>query len=169
MRKSVLLGGMIASSALSIASPALANPIASPVLGAPVNVTGAISTTVLGFLFNATCNVTMSGTVTSVGTATTPGVVTFTSGTATDIPGGAVCNDQTLGTVTFPIIARTTSQSVLTIDQLKLTTPLGTCTKNNVPVAWNNSTSGGTISTAAGICTSVTGTLQTVSSPIVIG
>ncbi len=165
--KAIVKTALMATALFGMASPSMANPIASPALNAPVNVTGQITVVVLG-LVTATCNITMTGTVTSVGTSTVPGVVTFTSGTATDLPGKSDCNSSSTGAVSYPIIARATSTSVVTIDQLKLTTPIGTCTKNNATVAWNNATAGGTISTNAGICTSLTGTLQTVSTPIVI-
>ncbi|MES2056524.1 MAG: hypothetical protein V4564_11355 [Pseudomonadota bacterium] len=163
----ILQKAVAAFACLAMTSPAMANPIAYPALGAPVNVTGRVSFSVLG-LVNVACDITMRGEVTSVGTSTVPGVVTFYSGTATDLPGKSDCNSAT-GTVSYPIIARTTSKFAVTIDRLELNTPIGTCAKNNVVVSWNNSLSNGAFSTTAGICTSVIGTLQTVSNPIIIG
>ncbi len=133
----------------------MANPIASPGLGQAVNVTGTFAV----FTGPPVCTLSMSGTVTTVGTATIPGVVTFTSG-STSGPPGCVSSGFTTAVLT------TTSMTQLVITGGPIVpTPIGagaifsygTETYNNV----------------TGVITSSSflypGTFQTVSSQLVIG
>lgn len=160
---SMMKKAIFAIAALGMSTaPAYAATISSPAVSASADVTsGSVAVTIWG-LFSVTCGVTMDGSVTS----TTQ--VTFTSGTSTGTncnsgPGGA-------GAVQYPIVANSTSTSVITVDHFHLTTPVGVCEWYDVPLNYNNSTGVATIPSglADGPCSSISGTLQTGNSQVVL-
>ncbi len=135
--------------------PSYANPIASPALGQIVQASGPVTFGVTSF-GTQTCTWSMTGSVTTVGTSTVPGVVTFTTGSLS----GPGCVSPSFS-ITYPVVLRTISLATVRVDQLKINTPLGTCTKNNFVWLFNNSARVITIpGTAFAICT-IVGTMDT--------
>ncbi|MDK2760102.1 MAG: hypothetical protein KYX64_01935 [Sphingopyxis sp.] len=164
---------LIAMIALSLsATPAFAGgKVVSPGVGGSVDVvddnSSVMSATVLGFI-TVKCYIGMTGTVTATGSTapTTPsvnGTARYTSGTARDFPGYSGCNSGPggAGAVTYPINVEAISATQIRVQTLQIATPIGTCTKNNVVLNWNNTTKIATMpSTSAAPCTSVSGTLH---------
>lgn len=160
--KALSCSTLIALAAISTPTASYANPIASPSLAQGVSISGTISVNIFG-LGLQTCNVAMTGRVESMGSATVPGYVEFTSGSLS----GAGCNSSALA-ITYPIYLKTISMTQVQMSELWLITPIATCKKSNVNWAYNNSTGVATIGpTSIGICT-FSGYLQTYSSPLVI-
>jgi hypothetical protein len=140
---------ILALACFGLATPAMANPIASPALGQAVSLSGTLIQTI--GIGSRICNLTMSGSVTSVGTATTPGVVTFNSGTLSG-PGCQPTN--------IPIVLRTISTNQVSIDLLSITG--GTvCPRSNLVLPYNNATGVVTMpSTTFSPCATMSGTLH---------
>ncbi|MGL3821813.1 hypothetical protein [Sphingopyxis sp. R3-92] len=168
---------LIALLALSMgATPAMAGKVTAPAVGVPGNLvvvddnTSIVSATVLGFI-TVKCYVGMGngdGTVLTTGSTlpTTPsvnGTGRFGSGTARDYPGFTGCNSGPggAGAVTYPINVEAVSPTQIKVATLQIVTPIGTCTKNNVLLGWNNTTKVATLpTTSAGVCTNVSGSLH---------
>ncbi|MGH6613146.1 hypothetical protein [Sphingomonas sp.] len=145
-----------------IATPALANPITSPTLGQPVTLAGSLTISVFG-LGTSTCTAVLNGAVTSVGSASVPGVVTFTSG---GIAGPTGCSSNNFA---YPVVVRTVSKTLVRVDNLILATPVGNCSKALVDLNYNNATGAATLPTTNMPPCILSGTLQTLLSQLVIG
>ncbi|MES2058069.1 MAG: hypothetical protein V4564_19185 [Pseudomonadota bacterium] len=147
-------------------TPAMANPIASPGPGATVHLQGfMVIKLTQPVQTQSICNIYMTGTVTSVGTATSSGVVTFTSGYVTHQSGVINCLDFSF---VYPYVARTNTGTNLRVDRLEIVPPIGaSCVKNNLDISYN-APSASFATQAFGTCL-VSGSFQSMSNQLFIG
>lgn len=116
---------------LAGSGPAISRTIASPAAGTAINASGTLTVDVLG-LYKTTCNITMSGIITSAGTATTAGEITFTSGTST----GLGCSFP--GTrIDYPLIFKTTGYLTWNTGLMTVRTSVADCYYNNMTIFSN--------------------------------
>lgn len=121
-----MIGRVLAGLAcLGASGPAIANTIASPVVGTTIYANGTLNVNIFG-LGNVKCNAFLTGSVTNAGSATTPGQITFTSGFFTNTPSSTQCGINKVELI-FPIVIKSTSYTLWTIDTLTVSSPLSQC------------------------------------------
>lgn len=115
---------------LGASGPAIASTIASPGVGTTIYANGTLNVNIFG-LGNVKCNAFLAGSVTNAGSGTTPGQITFTSGSFTNTPSATQCGIGKVELI-FPIVIKSTSYSSWIIDTLTVSSPLSQCVYHNL-------------------------------------
>lgn len=133
---------------ISMATPAVADPILAPPLNTQIVGGGTLAVTVIST--QTVCIFSLTGRITQMGTSTTPGEITFTSVPAI----GAGCGYGGIMPI-GPIKLKTTSPTSWTFSQFKINHPYGQCDFANTTADYYNTPKKIIVNASSGMCTNL--------------